>query len=57
MKSKLIAIDGKLIGIIGTDEIFSDFFKAGEKPTRELADRLLERFKEHNYIPKGKEQS
>jgi len=57
MKSKLIAIDGKLIGIIGTDEIFSDFFKVGEKPTKDLEDRLLERFKEHNYIPKAKEHS
>ena len=57
MKSKLITIDGKLIGIIGTDEIFEDLLEAGEKPTKELADLLLEKFKEHNFIPKAKELS
>jgi NAD-dependent dihydropyrimidine dehydrogenase PreA subunit len=57
MKSKLILIEGKLIGIIGLDEIFSEFFEAGEKPGKELQNRLLEKFKEHNYIPKVKEES
>jgi NAD-dependent dihydropyrimidine dehydrogenase PreA subunit len=57
MKSKLISIDGKLIGIIGVDEIFTELFQAGEKPSKELENRLLEKFKEHNYIPKVKEES
>jgi NAD-dependent dihydropyrimidine dehydrogenase PreA subunit len=57
MKSKLISIEGKLIGIIGVDEIFTELFEAGKKPVRELESHLLEKFKEHNYIPKVKEQS
>ncbi|MFH1335792.1 MAG: hypothetical protein ABII96_04690 [Candidatus Zixiibacteriota bacterium] len=57
MKSKLILIEGKLIGVIGLDEIFTELFRSGEKPSKELENRLLEKFKEHNYIPKAKEQS
>ena len=57
MKSKLISIESKLIGMIGLDEIFTKLFQAGEKPSKELENRLLEKFKEHNYIPKTKEQS
>jgi ferredoxin len=57
MKAKLIKIEGKLIGIVGMDEIFSELFEADKKPTKELESYLLEKFKEHNYIPKVKEQS
>jgi NAD-dependent dihydropyrimidine dehydrogenase PreA subunit len=57
MKSKLITIEGKLIGIVGVDEIFTQLFEAGKKPTKELENHLLEKFKEHNYIPKVKEQN
>jgi len=57
MKSKLILIEDKLIGVIGLDEIFTELFLSGEKPNKELENRLLEKFKKHNYIPKAKEQS
>lgn len=57
MKSKLISIDGKPVGIIGTVEIFTRLFEAGEKPAQKLGDILLEEFNEHNYIPKAKESS
>ncbi len=57
MKSKLIRIEGKLIGIIGLDEIFTEFFEEGEKPGKELNNRLLEKFRVYNYIPKVKEKS
>jgi len=57
MKSKLISIEGKLIGITGIDEILARLFKAGKKPARELESRLLEELKEYNYIPKAKERS
>jgi NAD-dependent dihydropyrimidine dehydrogenase PreA subunit len=57
MKSKLIKIDGKLIGIVGTDEIFTELFEADKEPAKELESYLLDKLKEHNYIPKGKEQS
>jgi NAD-dependent dihydropyrimidine dehydrogenase PreA subunit len=57
MKSKLIKIDGKLIGIVGMDEIFAELFEAKKEPAKELKSYLLEKLKEHNYIPKGKEQS
>ena len=57
MKSKLISIEGKLIGIIGMDEIFTQLLEAGKKPDKELRSYLLEQLKKHNYIPKLKEQS
>ena len=57
MKSKLISIEGKLIGITGIDEIFARLFEAGRKPGTELQSCLLEELKRHNYIPKLKEQS
>ena len=57
MKSKLILIEDKLIGIIGTDEIFAQLFEAGKRSAKESESHLLEKFKEHNYIPKAKEQS
>ena len=46
-----------MIGMIGLDEIFTEFFEAGEKPSQDLENRLLVKFKEHNYIPAAKEQS
>jgi NAD-dependent dihydropyrimidine dehydrogenase PreA subunit len=57
MKSRLISIEGKLIGITGIDEIFARLFEAGRKPGRELQSCLLEELKRHNYIPRLKEQS
>jgi NAD-dependent dihydropyrimidine dehydrogenase PreA subunit len=57
MKSKLVTIDDKLIGITGIDEIFTELFEAGKKPAKELENYLLEKFKEHNYIPRVKEQN
>jgi NAD-dependent dihydropyrimidine dehydrogenase PreA subunit len=57
MKSKLISIEGKLIGIAGIDEVFTQHFEAGRKPGQELQSCLLEELKRHNYIPKLKEQS
>lgn len=57
MKSKLISIEGKPIGITGIDEIFAQFSEAGRKPGKELESHLLEKLKHHNYIPKLKEKS
>jgi NAD-dependent dihydropyrimidine dehydrogenase PreA subunit len=57
MKSRLVSIEGKLIGITGIDEIFARLLEAGKKPGKELGSHLLERLKEYNYIPKAKEGS
>lgn len=57
MKSKLIFIEGKSIGIIGIGEVFTELFEAGKKPVEKLESDLLERLKEYNYIPPGKEQT
>ena len=57
MKSKPISIDGNLIGITGMDEVFTKLFEAGKKPGKEAQKHLIEKLKEHNYIPKRKEQS
>lgn len=57
MKSKLVSIEGKLIGIVGVEEIFAELFEAGKKPNKDLVGYLLARLKEHNYIPQAAEQS
>jgi len=57
MKSKLVSIEGKLIGIIGMDEVFTELFEAGKKADKDLGRYLLDRLREHNYIPSAKEQS
>ncbi|MDH4221941.1 MAG: hypothetical protein OEV55_00210 [candidate division Zixibacteria bacterium] len=57
MKSKLVSIKGKLIGIVGVEEIFAELFEAGKKPDKDLENYLLDRLKEHNYIPQAAEKS
>jgi ferredoxin len=57
MKSRLISIEGKLIGITGMEEVFTELFEAGKKPAKELESYLLEKLKVYNYIPRLKEPS
>jgi len=56
MKSRTIAIENQMIGIIGIDEVFAQLFKAGKGPSIELRNELLEKLREHNYIPVSKEE-
>ncbi len=57
MKTKVILIEGKQIGIVGLEEVFEEFHQAGKKPDEGLKDQLLSRLKEHNYIPSAKESA
>lgn len=57
MKTKLLTIEGKQIGIVGLDEVFKKLYKAGEKPEEDLQARLLKTLKELNYIPSAKEKA
>jgi NAD-dependent dihydropyrimidine dehydrogenase PreA subunit len=57
MKTRLINIEGKQIGIVGLDEVFKKLYKAGEKPQEDLQARLLKTLKELNYIPSTKEKA
>jgi NAD-dependent dihydropyrimidine dehydrogenase PreA subunit len=56
MKTKLIVIEGKQIGIVGLDEVSEEFFKAGRKPDERLKRQILKRLKQLNYIPSSKEE-
>lgn len=57
MKTKVILIDGKQIGIVGLEEVFAEFHLAGKKRDEGLRDQLLSRLKADNYIPAAKESA
>jgi len=56
LKTKLIIIEGKQIGIVGLDEVFEELYQAGIRPEKGLKVHLLERLKPHNYIPLAKDE-
>ena len=56
MKTKLINIEGKQIGIVGLDEVFEELYREGKRADESLKDYLLSRLKALNYIPSLKEK-
>ncbi|NIM96962.1 MAG: hypothetical protein GTO24_02400 [candidate division Zixibacteria bacterium] len=56
MKTKLVTIEGKQIGIVGLEEVLEDFSQAGRKPDEDVKHDLLKRLRELNYIPASKEE-
>jgi NAD-dependent dihydropyrimidine dehydrogenase PreA subunit len=54
VKTKLINIEGKQIGIVGLDEVFEELYQEGQRSDASLKDYLLTRFKAVNYIPSQK---
>ncbi len=56
MKTKLLIIEGKQIGIVGLDDVLQEFYQVGEKTNVSLKHRLLSRLKQLNYIPSAKEE-
>lgn len=56
MKTKLILIEGKQIGIVGLEEVLEDFSQAGRKPDEDVKHDLAKRLREFNYIPASKEE-
>lgn len=56
MKTKLVTIEGKQIGIVGLDEVFEEFSKEGRKLGEDLKHDLVKRLRELNYIPASKEE-
>ena len=57
MKTKVILVEGKQIGIVGLEEVFEEFDRAGKKPDEGLKNQLLSRLKADNYIPASKEDA
>ncbi len=55
MKTKLILIEGKQIGIVGLDEVFEELTEAGYRPNESAKQLLLAKLKALNYVPKAKE--
>ncbi len=56
MKTKLINIEGKQIGIAGLEEVLEELYQAGKNPDESLTGFLLSRLKTYNYIPSAKEE-
>ena len=57
MKTKIIIVEGKQIGIVGLEDLFEKLGQAEKKPDESLKEYLLKRIKAHNYIPSGKEEA
>jgi CDP-4-dehydro-6-deoxyglucose reductase len=57
VKSKLIIIEGKQIGIIGLEEVFEEFHQAKRDPNQSLKNKIMKRVKDLNYIPCNKEEA
>ncbi|MCX5803881.1 MAG: hypothetical protein NTU69_10200 [Proteobacteria bacterium] len=43
--------DGSQAGVIGLDSIFDDAYREGKKPEPSVANELVDRLSEKNYIP------
>lgn len=56
MKSKLIIIESKQIGIAGLDEVMEELHQVGIEPEESAMTGLLEKLKQLNYIPPAKEE-
>ena len=57
MKTRLILIEGKQIGIVGLDEVFEELTKSGCRPDESAKQLLLTKLKALNYVPKAKEEA
>lgn len=57
MKTRLISIEGKQIGIAGLDEVLDELHKTGKRPDSNLGRYLLGRLRKLNYVPPGKEEA
>lgn len=57
MKTKLITIEGKQVGIVGLDEVFKGLYQSGNEADESIKDFLLSRLKQLNYIPSAKEKA
>jgi NAD-dependent dihydropyrimidine dehydrogenase PreA subunit len=56
MKTKLILIEGKQIGIVGLEEVFEELKRTGSKPDEPAKALLLDKLKVFNYVPANKEK-
>jgi len=55
VKTRLISIEGKQIGIFGLDKVLEELHQDGKRPDSNLVDYLLSRLRKLNYIPPAKE--
>jgi NAD-dependent dihydropyrimidine dehydrogenase PreA subunit len=56
VRTRLITIEGKQIGIAGLDEVMEELYQAGIKPEESATSRLFGKLRQLNYIPPGKEE-
>ena len=56
MKTKLIIIEGKQIGIAGLEEAMEELYRARIKPEESAMTSLFDKLKQLNYIPPAKEE-
>lgn len=55
MKTKLVAVEGKQVGIVGLDEVLEELYRSREKSEEASKDYLLKKLKQVNYIPASRE--
>jgi len=48
---RLIFIRGTLIGVMGLDDVFSEFYDSGRVVDESLRDELLDKVKDENFVP------
>ncbi len=52
----ILKIGGREVGVRDVEDIFEDLEEEGISPDEVDEDELIERFREHNYIPTKKEK-
>jgi Pyruvate/2-oxoacid:ferredoxin oxidoreductase delta subunit len=57
VKTKLIIIEGKQVGIVGLEEVFEEFYRDKRGLDRSLKNLIFGRLKDLNYIPSDKEEA
>jgi NAD-dependent dihydropyrimidine dehydrogenase PreA subunit len=54
-KTKMVLIGNQLIGMVGLDETFAEFYKSDLKPDEKIKARLVDSVRKENYIPPKQE--
>lgn len=52
----MILIRGKLVGVMGLDDIFARFYESGRAPERAIGNELLSEIKITSYVPESLEK-
>ncbi len=54
-KTKMVLIGSQLIGLVGLEEVFEEFYKSNLKPDEKIKARLVDSARKENYVPPKQE--